>query len=79
MDRFPLGIAMNKALRLHMGQMHGPRYARKVIELVRQGKVDTSFLMTHRWPLERGTEGYEMFSDKTDGCMRVVFDPRLQA
>jgi threonine dehydrogenase-like Zn-dependent dehydrogenase len=79
MDRFPLGMAMNKALRLHMGQMHGPRYARQVLELVQQRKIDTSFLMTHRWGLERGTEGYRMFANKTDGCMRVVFDPRLGA
>jgi hypothetical protein len=33
-------------------------------------------MLTHRWPLERGPEGYEMFKKKTDGCMRVVFDPR---
>lgn len=78
-DQFPLGVALNKGLRLHMGQVHGPRYTRRLIELVQKKKVDTSFLMTHRWPLERGAEAYRMLADRTGGVLRVVFDPRMEA
>lgn len=74
-DKFPMGAAMNKALTLRMGQMHGQRYIPKLLELTASGEIDPSFLLTHRWPLERGPQGYDMFKKKTDRCMRVVFDP----
>jgi threonine dehydrogenase-like Zn-dependent dehydrogenase len=34
-----------------------------------------SFLMTHRMTLEDGAEGYDLFKNKKDGCLRVVFAP----
>lgn len=74
-DKFPMGAAMNKALTLRMGQMHGQRYIPRLLEHVAEGKVDPTFLLTHRWPLEHGPQGYEMFKNKTDRCVRVVFDP----
>jgi threonine dehydrogenase-like Zn-dependent dehydrogenase len=42
---------------------------------VRQGELDTSFLITHRMSLEDSPRGYDMFKDKEDGCLRVVFAP----
>lgn len=74
-DKFPMGAAMNKGLTLRMGQMHGQRYIPALLEYVAEGKVDPSFLLTHRWPLELGPSGYDMFKEKTNRCIRVVFDP----
>jgi threonine dehydrogenase-like Zn-dependent dehydrogenase len=34
----------------------------------------TSFA-THRMPLEDAPNGYEMFRNKTDGCLKVVLLP----
>jgi threonine dehydrogenase-like Zn-dependent dehydrogenase len=42
---------------------------------MQKGQLDTSFLATHRIPLEDGVRGYEMFRNKTDDCLRVVFFP----
>jgi threonine dehydrogenase-like Zn-dependent dehydrogenase len=77
MDKFPIGAAMNKGLRLRMGQMHGQAYAPSLLEYIRSGALDPSYLITHRMPLERGPKGYEMFKKKHDGVIRVVFDPAL--
>lgn len=74
-DKFPMGIAMNKGLTIRGGQMHGQRYAPVLLDLLQAGKIDSSFLVTHPLPLEAGAEGYKMFNDKTDECMRVVFQP----
>ena len=32
-------------------------------------------VITHELPLEKAAEGYKMFNDKHDGCMKVVLKP----
>ena len=49
----------------------------RLLPLLEQGKLDLgSDVFTHRLPLERATEGYELFSDRQDQVFKVVFDPR---
>ncbi len=74
-DKFPMGALMNKALTIRTGQQHGQRYIPKLFEHIRRGEIDPSYLLTHRLSLEEGPRGYQMFKDKTDGCMRAVFAP----
>lgn len=74
-DKFPMGILMNKALTLKSGQMHAQKYIPQLLDYVKNGQVDPSYLLTHRWKLEAGANGYKMFNDKTDKCMRVAFAP----
>lgn len=76
-DKMPMGAIVNKALTLRSGQQHGQRYVPRLLQLIEQGRIEPSFMLTHRWPLERGQEGYQMFKNKTDHCLRVVFDPQL--
>src|SRR5262245_31867641 len=35
-----------------------------------------SFIISHRWPLERAREAYQMWNDKDDDCTKIVLDPR---
>lgn len=74
-DKFPIGAAMNKGLVLRMGQQHGQKYVPRLLEHIANGELDPSYLLTHRLPLEQGQRGYEMFREKTDDCVRVVFAP----
>ncbi|WP_046245544.1 zinc-dependent alcohol dehydrogenase [Hymenobacter terrenus] len=74
-DKFPMGAAMNKGLTFKMGQMHAQKYMPRLLDYVQNGDVDPAYILTHRWPLERGAEGYQMFKQKTDECVRVVFAP----
>ncbi|WP_224995694.1 zinc-dependent alcohol dehydrogenase [Cesiribacter sp. SM1] len=76
-DKFPMGAAMNKALTMRMGQMHGQRYIPKLLEHVQKGDVDPTYMLTHKWSLEDGHEGYQMFKKKKDNCVRVVFAPSI--
>jgi threonine dehydrogenase-like Zn-dependent dehydrogenase len=75
MDKFPLGVLMNKGLTLRTAQQHGQKYVPRLLEHVQRGELDPSFLVTHRMPLEDAVRGYEMFKHKTDGCVRVAFAP----
>ncbi|MBX6314652.1 MAG: glutathione-dependent formaldehyde dehydrogenase [Isosphaeraceae bacterium] len=74
-DKFPMGAIVNKSLTLRSAQQHGQKYARRLFEHIAKGELDPSYLLTHRWPLERGPEGYQMFKHKVDNCMRVAFAP----
>ncbi len=72
-DKFPMGAFMNKALTMRSGQMHGQKYAPRLLEFIAQGKLDPSYLITHRLGLDQIPLGYKMFRDKEDGCVRPVF------
>lgn len=73
-DKFPMGALMNKALVLHTGQMHGQKYAPRLLEHLAKGEVETSDLITHRGPLELAPQLYQEFKNKTEGCIRPVFE-----
>ncbi|HEU4405992.1 MAG TPA: zinc-dependent alcohol dehydrogenase [Polyangiaceae bacterium] len=75
MDKFPVGIMMNKGLTVRTAQQHGQKYVPRLLEHVARGELDPSFLVTHRMSLEEAPRGYEMFKKKQDGCVRVVFAP----
>jgi threonine dehydrogenase-like Zn-dependent dehydrogenase len=78
LDKFPMGAAMNKALTLRMGQMHAQRYIPRLLEHVANGDVDPSYLLTHKMSLNQGPQGYKLFKNKTDHCLRSVFAPNME-
>jgi threonine dehydrogenase-like Zn-dependent dehydrogenase len=75
MDKFPLGQFMNKGLTLRTGQCHVQRYLKPLLEHIKEGKIDPSFVVTHRLGLDSAPEGYETFKHKTDDCVKVVLKP----
>ena len=71
-----MGQIVQKGLTLRSGQTHVKRYLEPLTKLIQDKKVDTTFMITHRSnKLEDGPELYEMFRDKKDGCVKVVFHP----
>lgn len=71
----PLGAVVGKGLTLKTGQTHVQRYLEPLLNLIVEGKIDPSFLITHRIGLEEGPEAYKTFRDKADGCVKVVARP----
>jgi len=75
MDKFPTGAFMNKGLQLRTGQCHVQKYLKPLLERVRNGEIDPSFVVTHRLELGKAPEGYETFKHKQDECVKVVLKP----
>ncbi|WP_027157143.1 zinc-dependent alcohol dehydrogenase [Methylobacter luteus] len=75
LDHMPMGAAMNKGLTLKMGQTHVQRYLEPLLEMIENGQIDPSFVITHRLGLEDGPQAYKTFRDKEDGCIKVVLKP----
>ncbi|MDB4973417.1 MAG: Alcohol dehydrogenase GroES domain protein [Myxococcaceae bacterium] len=75
MDKFPVGLLMNKGMTLKTAQQHGQAYVPRLLEYAQKGLLDPSYLATHRFPLEEGPRAYDMFKHKKDGLVRAVFAP----
>jgi threonine dehydrogenase-like Zn-dependent dehydrogenase len=75
MDKFPIGVIMNKGLTIRTAQQHGQKYVPRLLEMVQRGELDTSCLATHHFSLEASPRAYAMFKEKEDGMMRAVFRP----
>ena len=74
-DKIPMGALMNKALTIKTGQTHVHRYVPELLDHIRSGRIDPSFVVTHRLPLSQAPHGYKIFREKQDGCIKVVLDP----
>jgi threonine dehydrogenase-like Zn-dependent dehydrogenase len=74
-DKMPFGAAFGKAVTFRMGQTHVHRYMPRLLELVRKGKIDPSFVITHRGRLDDAPTLYRTFRDKQDGCIKCVLRP----
>jgi threonine dehydrogenase-like Zn-dependent dehydrogenase len=74
-DKIPMGALMNKGLTIKTGQTHVHRFVPELLDFIKKGKIDPSFVVTHRIPLTQAPHGYQIFREKKDGCIKVVLDP----
>src|SRR5438552_5124378 len=74
-DKFPIGAAFGKGLTLKMGQTHVHKYMRLLLDRIRRGDIDPSFVITHKFPLDEAPRAYRMFHQKSDDCVKVVMKP----
>jgi threonine dehydrogenase-like Zn-dependent dehydrogenase len=74
-DKFPLGSVMNRSLTIRTGQAHVQRYMKPLLEMISSGKIDPSFVITHRMKLDEAPKGYDMFVKKDDNCIKIVLSP----
>lgn len=75
LDKIPFGAAINRGLTFRMAQTPVQRYLPKLLGLIEEGRIDPSFVITHKARLEDGPELYKTFRDKKDGCIKVVLNP----
>jgi len=71
-DMFPLGQLMNRSLTIRTGQCHVHRYMRPLLEHIEAGRLDPTFIITHRMPLKDAKKGYDMFMNKQENCEKVI-------
>jgi threonine dehydrogenase-like Zn-dependent dehydrogenase len=71
-DNFPLGQMMNRSIRIMTGQCHVHRYMKPLLEHIQAGRIDPTFVISHRMKLEDAPKGYQIFNDKVDNCEKIV-------
>ncbi|HET7316734.1 MAG TPA: zinc-dependent alcohol dehydrogenase [Sphingomicrobium sp.] len=76
-DKFPIGALMEKALTLRTGQTHVQRYMRPLLKLIEEGKIDTTFLISHHAPLEQAAEMYKHWHDDQNSYTKIVLKTEM--
>lgn len=71
-DKFPMGAIVNRSLTIRSGQCHVQRYMRPLLDRIERGEIDPGFVITHHMSLDDAPEGFAMFSNKEDECMKIV-------
>jgi threonine dehydrogenase-like Zn-dependent dehydrogenase len=74
-DKFPMGSFMNRSLTMKTGQCHVQRYWKKLLGHVQNGDIDPSFVITHRMRLDDAAQGFDIFNNKEDECIKIVLKP----
>jgi threonine dehydrogenase-like Zn-dependent dehydrogenase len=74
-DKFPMGAIVNRSLTIKSGQTHVHRYMRPLLHRIERGEIDPSFVITHHMRLSDASEGFSIFNDKQDECLKVVLKP----
>jgi threonine dehydrogenase-like Zn-dependent dehydrogenase len=74
-DKFPIGALMEKGLSIKSGQTHVQKYMPELLDLIIKDKLDTTFLISHRLPLEEAPQGYKMFKERQNDVTKVVLKP----
>jgi S-(hydroxymethyl)glutathione dehydrogenase/alcohol dehydrogenase len=76
-DNFPIHRIFDKGLIMQFGQAQTHMYIDQCFEFVRSGKVVLDDIITHKLPLSKASEAYDMFKNKTDDCVKVIMKPEL--
>ncbi|MFH9424465.1 zinc-dependent alcohol dehydrogenase [Streptomyces sp. NPDC017529] len=75
-DPMPMLVMFDKQLTFRMGQANVRRWADAILPLLTDDDpLGVDDFATHRLPLDKAPEAYEMFQKKTDGAIKVLFTP----
>ncbi|WP_413795199.1 MULTISPECIES: zinc-dependent alcohol dehydrogenase [unclassified Pseudomonas] len=74
-DSFPIGAAMNKNIRLNMGNCHHRKYIPKLIEMTLAGRVDPSRVLTQQETLIDAISAFKAFDKHQAGWIKVKLEP----
>jgi S-(hydroxymethyl)glutathione dehydrogenase / alcohol dehydrogenase len=74
-NMFPLGAFFSRNIDIKTGQAHARSFMPKIYNLIKEKKFNPKTIITHTLPLEKASEGYQKFNDKTDDCLKVILKP----
>jgi len=72
LDKVPFGSAFAKGLQFKMGQTHTQKYMKPLLQLILDGKIDPSEIISHRIDIAEGPDAYKNFDAKKDEYRKVV-------
>jgi len=71
----PMGNVVNKGITIRANQASVKRLLPRLIEHVREGRLNPKGIITHRVPLEEVSDAYHIFSAKLDQCIKTILIP----
>ena len=72
-DSFSAGLGDNKIVTsLCPG---GKERMRRLMSVIKSGRVDLGTMVTHRFPLDRIEDAYQLFANQRDGVLKIAISP----
>jgi threonine dehydrogenase-like Zn-dependent dehydrogenase len=75
LDKVNFGAAFGKGIKMAMGQTNMHKYLKPLLKSIEDGKIDPSFLISHRAGIEEAPDMYRMWRDKQHQVTKIVIDP----
>ena len=72
-NHFNIGALMMKNITLKSGPIPVQKYWHELYDMIKAGKLDPSVIITHRMSLEDAPKAYQIFNEKLDDVVKVVF------
>ncbi len=69
----PLPLMYGKNLIFKTGGVDANK-CKKIIELISEGKLNTDFLITHKFNINNIKEAYNFFESKQDNCLKIAIE-----
>ena len=79
LDKVNFGAAFGKGIHMSMGQTHMHKYLMPLLKHVEEGRIDPSFLISHRIGIEEAPAMYAKWQKKEDAITKIVIDPWADA
>jgi threonine dehydrogenase-like Zn-dependent dehydrogenase len=75
-DPMPMRILFDKQIQLRMGQANVKNWVDDILPLLGdEDPLGVDSFATHHVPLQSAADAYKMFQEKSDGAVKIVFDP----
>jgi alcohol dehydrogenase len=72
---FPVGLALFRNLTFRVTFATIPTTWAALVPLLQSGRLQPDDVFTHRLPLSDAAHAYDIFANRTDGCLKVLLDP----
>ncbi|MDA8219256.1 MAG: glutathione-dependent formaldehyde dehydrogenase [Dehalococcoidales bacterium] len=73
--RFPIGMAMNKNLKINSGNCPHRHYVPQLVDLVEAGEIDPTMILTEELAFDDVIEAYKRFDRREPGWVKVAVEP----
>lgn len=74
-NMFPLGPFFSRNITIKMGQAPARSYMLELYRQITANEIDPTDIITHKLPLDDAAEGYKLFQNKEDDCIKVILKP----
>ncbi|MGB3261151.1 zinc-dependent alcohol dehydrogenase [Paenisporosarcina sp.] len=74
-NMFPLGNIFERNVTLKMGQAPVIHYMPLLFDKITKGEFDPTEIVTHKVPLNKASEAYQLFNDHEDESIKFVLKP----
>jgi threonine dehydrogenase-like Zn-dependent dehydrogenase len=74
-NQFPIGAMMEKSLTVRGGQVYVQQYWHMLLDKIRSGECDPSFVITHKLSFNLAAEAYRLFDQKADNVIKILLYP----